>query len=57
LLRRRIYLALKHAELQAHIQNVGHQQNLPAFQKNIHRVSNRQGIGEYFDDTGCRVEQ
>ena len=50
LLRRRLYLTRKHAEIQAHIQNVRYQYNMPAFEKRIDRVSNREGIAELFAD-------
>jgi transposase len=50
LLRRRMYLVRRHAELQAHIQNTRHQYNLPAFEKPIHRAANREGIADHFDD-------
>ena len=46
LLRRRMYLVRRHAELQAHIQNTRHQYNLPAFEKRIDRAVNREGIAD-----------
>ena len=50
LLRRRLYLTRKHAEIQAHIQNTRHQYNMPAFEKRIDRACNRKGIAGRFDD-------
>lgn len=50
LLRRRLYLVRRHAELQAHIQNTRHQYNMPAFSKQISRACNRIGIADIFDD-------
>ena len=50
LLRRRLYLARQHAELQTHIQNTNTQYNLPYFEKRIDRRSNRTGIGLRFSD-------
>jgi transposase len=50
LLRRRMYLVRRHAELQAHIQNTRHQYNMPAFEKRIDRAVNREGIADRFDD-------
>jgi transposase len=50
LLRRRLYLVRRHAELQAHIQNTRHQYNMPAFSKRIDRACNRVGIPDRFDD-------
>ena len=50
LLRRRMYLVRRHAELQAHIQNTRHQYNLPAFEKRIDCAVNREGIADRFDD-------
>jgi len=50
LLRRRLYLSRKHAEIQAHIQNVRYQYNMPAFEGRIDRPSNRQGLSRLFAD-------
>jgi transposase len=55
LLRRRLYLARQHAELQAHIQNTNTQYNLPYFEKRIDRRSNRTGIGLRFKDPAVRT--
>jgi transposase len=50
LLRRRMYLVRKQAELQGHIQNTRHQYNLSAFEKRIDRAVNRDGLADRFDD-------
>ena len=50
LLRRRMYLVRRQAELQAHIQNTRHQYNLPAYEKRLDRAVNRQGISDHFED-------
>jgi hypothetical protein len=50
LLRRRLCLTRKHAEIQAHIQNVRYQYNMPAFEKRIDRACNREGISTLFAD-------
>jgi len=50
LLRRRMYLVRRQAELQGHIQNTRHQYNLPTFEKRIDRAVNREGIANHFDD-------
>jgi transposase len=55
LLRRRLYLARQHAELQAHIQNTNTQYNLPYFEKRIDRNSNRAGIAMRFTDPAVRT--
>jgi transposase len=55
LLRRRLYLARQHAQLQTHIQNTNTQYNLPSFEKRIDRRSNRTGIGERFTDPMVRT--
>ena len=55
LLRRRLYLARKSAELQTHIQNTNTQYNLPSFEKRIDRHSNRVGIGTHFTDPAVRT--
>jgi len=48
LLRRRMYLVRRHAELQAHIQSTRHQYSLPTFEKLIHRAANCEGIADRF---------
>ena len=50
LLRRRMYLTHKRAELLAHIQNTNRQYNLPDFGKKLSYKSNRVGVVERFDD-------
>jgi transposase len=50
LLRRRLYLSRKHAEIQAHIQNLRYQYNVSAFEKAINKASNRIGIAQRFGD-------
>ena len=55
LLRRRLYLARQHAELQTHIQNTNTQYNLPYFEKRIDRRSNRAVIGSRFTDPVVRT--
>jgi transposase len=55
LLRRRLYLARQHAELQTHIQNTNTQYNLPYFDKRIDRRSNRAHIGLRFSDPSVRT--
>ena len=54
LLRRRMYLSHKCAELGTHIQNTNTQYNLPAFGKKITRRSNRDGVAEKFEDPEVR---
>jgi transposase len=48
LLRRRIYLTRKRAELLTHIQNTNSQYNLPEFGKKIAYKANRDGVAERF---------
>lgn len=55
LLRRRQYFVHHQAELLTHIQLTRHQYNLPAFEKRIDRVSNRQDIKLRFDDDMVRT--
>jgi transposase len=55
LLRRRLYLARQHAQLQTHIQNTNTQYNLPSFEKRIDRRSNRLGIADRFTDPMVRA--
>jgi len=50
LLRRRLYLVRKHAEILGHIKNTRHQYNMPAFEKRIDRPRNREDLAERFDD-------
>jgi transposase len=50
LLRRRMPLARKRAELLAHVQNTNSQSNLPAIGKKIASQANREGVAERFAD-------
>jgi hypothetical protein len=50
LLRRRMYLMRKRAELLAHVQNTNSQYNLPEIGKKIAYKANRQGVTERFCD-------
>jgi transposase len=50
LLRRRMHLTHKRAELLAHVQNTNSQYNLPAIGKNIAYKANREGVAERFAD-------
>jgi transposase len=50
LLRRRMYLARKRAELLTHVQNTNSQYNLPAIGKKIAYKANRDGVAERFAD-------
>ena len=50
LLRRRMYLMRKRAELLAHVQNTNSQYNLPEIGKKIAYKANRQGVAERFND-------
>ena len=50
LLRRRMHLMRKRAELLAHVQNTHSQYNLPGIGKNIAYKANRDGIAERFPD-------
>ena len=54
LLRRRIYLARKRADLLAHVQNTNSQCNLPEFGKKIAYKINREGVAEQFVDPSVR---
>ncbi len=54
LLRRRMHLMRKRAELLAHIQNTNSQYNLPAFEKQIAYGSNRAGLPDHFDNPSVR---
>ncbi|MGH8057771.1 MAG: IS110 family transposase, partial [Candidatus Entotheonellia bacterium] len=49
LLRRRMHLMRKRAELLTHIQNTPSQYHLPAFEKNIAYAANRAAVPEHFD--------
>ena len=50
LLRRRMHLMRKRAELLAHVQNTNSQDNLPEIGKNIAYKANRDGVAERFPD-------
>jgi hypothetical protein len=50
LLRRRMHLTHKRAELLAHVQNTNSQYNLPAIGKKIAYKANREGVAERFAD-------
>ena len=50
LLRRRMHLTRKRAELLAHVQNTNNQYNLPAIGKKIAYKANRDGVAERFAD-------
>jgi len=54
LLRRRMHLTRKRAELLAHIQNTNYQYNLPEFEKRIARKANRAGVAEHFPDESVK---
>ena len=54
LLRRRMYLVHKRAELLAHIQNTNSQYNLAPFGKKLAFPANRRGVAERFTDLGAR---
>ena len=54
LLRRRMYLVRRCAELVAHIQNTKTQYNLPAFNKKLTRKHNHKGVAESFPDPEVR---
>jgi transposase len=54
LLRRRIYLMRKRAELLVHIQNTNSQYNLPEFGKRISQKKNRDGVTERFIDASVQ---
>ena len=54
LLRRRMHLMRKRAELLAHIQNTNSQYNLPEFGKKIAYKANRTGITEHFSDASVQ---
>ena len=50
LLRRRMHLVRKRAELLSHIQNTNTQYNLPVIGERIKYKANRKGIAERFED-------
>jgi transposase len=50
LLRRRMHLTQKRAELLRHIQNTNYQYNLPDIEKKIAYKANREGVAEHFPD-------
>jgi hypothetical protein len=50
LLRRRMHLMRKRAELLAHVQNTNHQYNLPEIGKKLAYKANRAGVAERFPD-------
>ncbi len=54
LLRRRMHLMRKRAELLAHIQNTNSQYNLPEFGKKIAYKANRDGVAERFADAAVQ---
>lgn len=54
LLRRRMYLMHKRAELLAHIENTNSQYNLPPFGKKLAYKSNRSGVADRFKDSSVR---
>lgn len=54
LLRRRMHLTRKRAELLAHIQNTNYQYNLPDIGKKVAYKANRQGVADRFPDESVR---
>ncbi len=54
LLRRRMYIVRRSAELLAHIQNTNTQYNLPAFKKKLSRKYNHDGVAERFENPSVR---
>jgi transposase len=54
LLRRRMHLRHKRAELLSHIRNTNHQYNLPEMGKKIAYKANREGVAERFVDTAVQ---
>jgi Transposase len=50
LLRRRLHLTRKRAELLAHVQQTNSQDNLPALQKQLAYKANREGVAARFPD-------
>lgn len=55
LLRRRINMVRKRAELLAHIQNTNNQYNLPEIEKKLQYTSNRAGVAARFKDNSARM--
>ena len=55
LLRRRMYLMRRRAELLAHIQNTNTQYNLPEIGKNLSKKCHRKHIGERFEDPAVKM--
>ena len=55
LLRRRMYIMRRRAELLTHIQNTTSQYNLPEFQTCLAYRKNRNGVAELFPDPAVRV--
>lgn len=54
LLRRRMYLMRKRAELLAHVQNTNSQYNLPEIGKKISQKKNREGVAERFSNSSVQ---
>lgn len=54
LLRRRMYISHRCAELVAHIQNTNSQYNMPALRKKLSRKYNHDGVAERFEDPAVR---
>jgi len=54
LLRRRMHLVNKRAELLAHVQNTNHQYNLPEIGKNLGKKGNREGVADRFPDVSVQ---
>ena len=54
LLRRRMYLMRKRAELLVHVQNTNSQYHLPEFGKRISQKKNRDGVAERFNDASVQ---
>lgn len=54
LLRRRMHLTRKRAELLAHIQNTNYQYNLPDIGNKVAYKANRQGVADKFPDESVR---
>jgi transposase len=50
LLRRRMHLSRKRAELLTHVQNTAYQYNLPDIENNVCRKSQREGVAQLFPD-------
>ena len=50
LMRRRIHMMRKRAELLGHVHNTTSQYNLPPIRKNLRYAFNREGVAESFDD-------